>query len=428
MKKRIWIIAGLIVLLCLAIGGATLFLALPFDDGIEKPGRWRKARPVLDEDEDEAPGLQETLIKQLEAIGYMSGSVEAGSESGVTRYLRGEAMDGLNFYVSGHFPGAYLMDMNGKIVRSWKKAFVDLWPEDYDKTNRGVDFWRKAHLFDNGDVLGIFEGYGIVKLDKRSNVIWKAFQRAHHDLEIRPNGDIWVLTRHSKIIRDISATNPILDDHIAILDKSGNLKIEYSIIDAFRNSVNQQNIWNEKISKTGDVFHTNTLHYLDGRIEDRIPEFRKGNVLVSWLHLSTIGVFDMDAEAIVWTFRGPFRNQHDPKILENGNLLLFNNRKRRWRSSVMEIDPLTKEIVWEYQGTKEEPFFSRTCSTAERLPNGNTLIVESDNGRAFEVTRDKRIVWEFRNPARAGDDDKYVATLFDLIRLAPDFPTEWMDE
>jgi hypothetical protein len=40
---------------------------------------------------------------------------------------------------------------------------------------------------------------------------------------------------------------------------------------------------------------------------------------------------------------------------------------------------------------------------ADRLPNGNTLIVESDAGRAFEVTAEGEIVWEFLNPDRMPD-------------------------
>ena len=77
---------------------------------------------------------------------------------------------------------------------------------------------------------------------------------------------------------------------------------------------------------------------------------------------------------------------------------------------------------------EEDPFFTATCGTAERLPNGNTLITESDNGRAFEVTPDKEIVWEFYNPHRAGPDDEYIATLFEVIRLPSDFPTDWVGD
>ena len=64
-------------------------------------------------------------------------------------------------------------------------------------------------------------------------------------------------------------------------------------------------------------------------------------------------------------------------------------------------------------------------SGAQRLPNGNTLITESDGGRALEVTPDRRIVWEFFNPHRAGEQGEYIATLFELLRLPPDFPVDW---
>jgi hypothetical protein len=45
-------------------------------------------------------------------------------------------------------------------------------------------------------------------------------------------------------------------------------------------------------------------------------------------------------------------------------------------------------------------------------PNDNALITESDNGRAFEVTPDGTIVWEFYNPHRAGAQDEFIAALF----------------
>ena len=66
--------------------------------------------------------------------------------------------------------------------------------------------------------------------------------------------------------------------------------------------------------------------------------------------------------------------------------------------------------------------FSKTLGSCQRLPNGNTLITESENGRALEVTRDKRVVWEFYNPHRAGARGELVAVLFEMLRLPPDFP------
>jgi hypothetical protein len=43
-------------------------------------------------------------------------------------------------------------------------------------------------------------------------------------------------------------------------------------------------------------------------------------------------------------------------------------------------------------------FFSGFISGAQRLPNGNTLICQGADGRLFEVTPGKEIVWEYVNP------------------------------
>jgi hypothetical protein len=63
---------------------------------------------------------------------------------------------------------------------------------------------------------------------------------------------------------------------------------------------------------------------------------------------------------------------------------------------VLEIDPVTLATVWSY--TAGAQFFSTNISGMQRLPNGNTLITEGAGGRAFEVTNDRQIVWEYMNP------------------------------
>jgi len=52
-------------------------------------------------------------------------------------------------------------------------------------------------------------------------------------------------------------------------------------------------------------------------------------------------------------------------------------------------------------------------------------ILKAHLHRAFELTRDQRIVWEFYNPFRAGERSELIAVIFDLVRLPPDFPIEW---
>ena len=95
-------------------------------------------------------------------------------------------------------------------------------------------------------------------------------------------------------------------------------------------------------------------------------------------------------------------------------------------SKVVEIDPFTQEMVWAYEGIPENGFFSDVCGSCYRLLNGNTLVIESTAGRAFEVTPEKQIVWEYFNPERAGEDRSLVAMLLDCVRLPADFPLDWL--
>jgi hypothetical protein len=88
----------------------------------------------------------------------------------------------------------------------------------------------------------------------------------------------------------------------------------------------------------------------------------------------------------------------------------FNNATRGY-SRVLEIDPITMKVVWSFNdicnftnGVEAHAFchllYSEFCSSADRLPNGNTLITETIGGRAIEVTPEGEIVWEFLNPGR----------------------------
>jgi hypothetical protein len=95
-------------------------------------------------------------------------------------------------------------------------------------------------------------------------------------------------------------------------------------------------------------------------------------------------------------------------------------------SKVIEFDPFTQEIVWGYYGDQVNGFYSYSAGSCQRLANGNTLITESNAGRAFEVTPENEIVWEYYNPDRVGKDEGVIGTLFEMLRLDPGFPTEWI--
>jgi hypothetical protein len=170
------------------------------------------------------------------------------------------------------------------------------------------------------------------------------------------------------------------------------------------------------------------LQIFDGDLSHLSPLYKKGNVLISVLYLNTIAIVDLETNQVVWALKGSENDlwigMHEPVLLNNGDILIFDNN---WgpegvvnESKVIEFNPITKKIVWMYKGDEEHPFYSRTLGTNQRLTNGNTLITESESGRAFEVTPEGQIVWEYVNPNRTGENNELVATLFHMHRIDND--------
>jgi hypothetical protein len=102
---------------------------------------------------------------------------------------------------------------------------------------------------------------------------------------------------------------------------------------------------------------------------------------------------DPDSGKVVWAARGPWHAQHDPSFRDNRHLLLFDNLGSPAGSRVLEYDLRTHAFPWSYPGETGTPFFSRIRGMCQRLPNGNTLIVNSDGGEVFEVTPAREDVW-----------------------------------
>ena len=364
-------------------------------------------------------------------------------QQGVTRYDPSKADNGLTLYTSGHDQKARLIDMQGRVVREWGVPFSQLWDKSAAVKNPQPDshvYIEKTHLYPNGDLLALYVavgdtpwGYGLVKYDRDNNVLWKYLAHVHHDLTVAPDGRIFVLTQEigqDDLPQYAHLKAPRIDDYIAVLSPDGRELKKVRLIDSLLRSPYARLVdtvpW--YIQKgSGDYLHTNSVEILDGRHAAKLPEATAGRLLLSFREIGTLAIFDPVTEEIVWAMRGPWLRQHDPDLLANGNILLFDNQGHVGPGGitrVIEVDPRTQEIVWTYAGTPEEPFESEVRSSQARLPNGNTLITESDGGRIFEVTRPGKIVWNYINPVRArreGDGQDVIPIVSWAERVDPGF-------
>jgi hypothetical protein len=94
---------------------------------------------------------------------------------------------------------------------------------------------------------------------------------------------------------------------------------------------------------------------------------------------------------------------------------------------VVEFDPTTFEIVWQYGSADGEDFFySPYISSVQRLPNGNTLINAGVGGHILEVTRNKQIVWEHQFVVESSGIK--ADWLYRAIRVPPEWLPEGVNE
>jgi hypothetical protein len=282
-------------------------------------------------------------------------------------------------------------------------------------------FFDKARMLPNGDLLAIYAaagdtpwGYGMVKLDRNSNVIWSYLAHTHHDFDIAPDGRILALT-HDFSSDEIDGLGeldkPFLEDFVAVLSPDGRELKKISLTRAVAKS--RFSILRVAIPSYSlvDPLHTNSVEYIDAAKARNFPEAQAGDVLLSFRDLSTIAVLSIDRGEIVWAARGPWLWQHDASLLPNGHITLFDNLggfQNDNGARVLEVDPATSEVVWSYAGDAAHPVHSPLRSSAQPLPNGNILVTESDAGRVFEVARNGDIVWNFVNPTRGGDANQFI--------------------
>ncbi|MCP5141375.1 MAG: PQQ-binding-like beta-propeller repeat protein [Gammaproteobacteria bacterium] len=357
--------------------------------------------------------------------------------SGVLRHDAARAQDGYTLYTSGHDNAAFLIDMAGRTVHEWRLPFSQAWPDPPHVRAPLADefiYWRKALLFPNGDLLAIYEasgdtpyGYGLVKVDKDSRLLWRYAQHANHDVAVDADGRVYTLIhefRDTPVPGSRIRELPYLEDYLVVLSPTGEELRRISITEAFRNSEYAGSLDVIGDAPDGwDAWHTNTVELPTAETLPAFPFLRAGQVVISIRNADLLAAIDIESGKVTWAMTGPWYRQHDPDLLANGHIMLFDNRGHHGPGGgarVLEIDPADARIAWRYTGSAEEPFISTGRGSQQLLANGNVLITESHQGRIFEVTRDHQIVWEYISPFRAATYPDRIAVVCWATRHAPE--------
>jgi len=363
-------------------------------------------------------------IDRLRSIGYAEVSEEAhgAEELGVQHFEEKRSAPGYNLHTNRFTCSVVLMDARGRELNRWER------PRDRS--------WSNCQLLADGDLIvigqeestpylgAIDEHRYLTRLSWEGAERWRADVNAHHDFHLFEDGRLAVLSFR----RNTEAQDDVVlrEDSVHLLSASGEVlefRSLYEVLgsDSAIHAMTEVEPVEKADLRYQDLIHANSIEFLRQPEEaEANPLFDPGHVLVSSRHQDVVFVFDWESAELLWAWGpGELMGPHDATLLPNGHFLIFDNGLGRGWSRVVELDPVTKEIVWQFFSESRGDFYSASRGSSQRLANGNTLIAESDRSRAFEVTPGGRIVWYWRNTER--NDLGQLVTIVRMKRLPLDF-------
>lgn len=174
------------------------------------------------------PSLDDSSAK-LEALRSLpyTASVNADknpTKAGVVEFNPDLSAPGLNLYNSYYKAGAHLLDMSGNILREWLPRGT---PSE----------WHCLTACDNGDLLVCIEDTMLMRLDRNSRILWQKEMRAHHDIAIAENKDIYTLVSSDEMAFCRLIPIPVINDSIVILSSDGTIKTKISLCSPLKNKI-----------------------------------------------------------------------------------------------------------------------------------------------------------------------------------------------
>ena len=394
--------------------------------------------------------------------------------TGLLRWDKSKTFNGYTLIAPSYTKDIYLIDMDGNLIHKWETDNLNgLYAELLPNGNilRGAVVNERQAVYFGGSSGSVQE------LDWNGKVVWEYKMNSpqgfyHHAFDRMPNGNTLLLAWEQKSWeeavkkgRDPKTTKPdgvvspadpkrervygIWPDFVREIDRDGKTVWEWHVWDHIGTGPDQININFVLPATVGPLYagpdwtHFNTVQYLP----------KTDQVLVNSRNFGEFYIIDKKTGKMVYRWGNPAQQgkgrfpggytddgdqmlfgPHHVQVQENGNITMFDNgtfRPSGNYSRIVELDPKTGKIVWQFAGKGTprygNPFYSAFQSCAQKLPNGNFFVTSTNWGHLFEVTPDKEIVWEYTSPVNHKgvncSKDDYLVTfeVHRAYRYAPDY-------
>ena len=407
-----------------------------------------------------------------------------------------EAFQGYTLFSPRHYHGTFLIGMDGKLVHKWEhtervenakllrngqllRAVNLLHPNFRRRAGAhgrielvnwdGSVAWYYEHITEtevlhhdfvplpNGNVLmSVFQAKSneeAVALGRKPETLPGTRLIAERIIEVKPRGKsggdiVWSWSAWDHLVQDVDPQKPNFGQ---IKDNPGRINLNYvrrpnedwnhvSALD-YHAELDLIMITLHGNDEVVIIDHSTTIEEAMTKSGGRYG--KGGELLYRWGNPQTYGE-GSNADRRYFAIH----NAHwIPEGLPNaGKVLLLDNQFQGPNSSVELVTiPVTAgKFTIPRQGKPEgwpeitvlyNDFHTRNMGGVQQLPNGNLLIDDAVHGRFFEITPEKKIVWEYVNPVQRdgpmGKDEEIPANrgvgdllneCFRVTRIAPDHP------
>jgi arylsulfotransferase ASST len=258
-------------------------------------------------------------------------------------------------------------------------------------------------LLSGGDIAFNFAGAMIRMGPCDGRPRWILNESLHHSIEMGPDGDLWTLSIATDAFADNSWLGKwIRDDAVAQVSPEGRLINRWSFVRTMMdNGLHALLLGMQGEQLNDDPLHLNHVAVAPGDG----PYWRRGDLLVSARHRSTLFLFRPSTGEIIWHQTGPWLVQHSVAFLDDRRISVFSN------NAVLGVpEPqafLTAEdggrvMIFDFRTrTVTEPFRdvlaaakvrTLTGGLAQLLPDGGLFVEETAKGRHLRFTP-SQLLW-----------------------------------
>ncbi|MBC2843564.1 arylsulfotransferase family protein [Winogradskyella flava] len=298
-----------------------------------------------------------------------------------------------------------------KVIKTWDLP-IEILSEHYE-VGQNDRIYPAKMMSDRDVIVSWNEKPGLIRLDSSSNVKW--FNKDfifHHALNFDHKGNIWMPgVKHEEgiIVPKTLSVDGEKTDYRDDLVLSVDAKTGKTLYSKSLTSIFLENDLDELLNKAThvtDPFHLNDVQPV---VIDSSKYFKKGDIFLSFRHLSAVIQFRPSTDKVIKVIDGPFTFQHDVDILSDSTIGLFNNNSAAWdvnfnknefkpsngtiqrkitHSNVLIYNFETDSFKALYENNFiENEIYTGAEGLFEFLPNGDMFVEEQNSGLLWVLNK-----------------------------------------